>query len=104
LIQIANEINKHAPIIVDSTTRFDNMVALPGNKLQYNYTILNVEKKDIDTNYVIQNGKEIMINNARTNPKFVLFRDNKVALQAVYSDKNGVYVCTISIAYDDYKQ
>lgn len=47
LIQIANEINKHAPIIVDSTTRFDNMVALPA--INYSITIpyLTLKKRTL---------------------------------------------------------
>ncbi|MDZ4794785.1 MAG: hypothetical protein SGI83_10950, partial [Bacteroidota bacterium] len=48
LVKAANEINKHAPIVIDSLTTFDNVNALKGNVFQYNYTI-KAEKLNLDT-------------------------------------------------------
>ena len=66
LVKVANEINKHTPIIVDSVTTCDNVTALPGNKLQYNYTLTNLDKKDVDTTILLSSVKEHMFNIIKT--------------------------------------
>ena len=103
LVKVANEINKHTPIIVDSMTRCDNVIALTGNKLQYNYTITNLEKKEIDTTILLSSVKEHMLNIIKTNPKVAFFRDNNVDFIASYSDKKGNYVCSALFSHNDYK-
>ena len=58
LVKVANEINKRAPMTVDSTARLDNAVALPGNRFRYNYTLLTLAKADIDTVALAQQNKK----------------------------------------------
>ena len=48
LMKAAEEINNVCPIMVDSGTRLDNAISIPGNKLAYNYTLVNLLKADID--------------------------------------------------------
>lgn len=96
LIKTANEINKHAPIVIDSLTTFDNVNALKGNVFQYNYT-LNVEKSAVDTTELIKIGKESLLKQLKNNPKAVYFRENNIEIQANYSDKNGMEICKIVV-------
>jgi len=103
LVEMVSEINKRAPIMVDSITRFDNMMALPGNKVQYNYTILKYSKSDIDTLALAKETKTYMVNMIKTNPKASFFKENNIELSASYSDSVGVYICTVFIKSDDYK-
>lgn len=102
LIEAANEINSHAPIIIDSTTRFDRVNVLPGNVFQYNYTLLDVERKDIDTNSLRVMGKESMIQQMKQNPQAQIFKDNNIEVQAKYMDKSGLDVITVSIKPAEY--
>jgi hypothetical protein len=46
---IADEINKNCPFIIDSETRLDNTSALPNNVFAYFYTLVNMQKDEIDT-------------------------------------------------------
>ena len=101
LIKTANEINKHAPIIIDSLTTFDNVNALKGNVFQFNYTI-NVEKSEIDTDELLKIGKESLVGQLKNNPKTSYFRDNKIEVQANYTDKNGKQICTIVVSPNEY--
>lgn len=57
LVLMSNEINKHTPITVDSMTRLDNVSAMTGNSLQYNYTITNAARVKLILQYLwlIQN-------------------------------------------------
>ncbi len=101
LVKTANEINKHAPIVIDSLTTFDNVNALKGNVFQYNYT-LNADKSAVDTTELIKIAKESLLEQLKKNPKASYFRDNKIEIQANYSDKNGTQICKIAVLPNEY--
>ncbi len=102
LIKAANELNKHAPIIIDSTTRFDYVYALAGHVFQYNYTLTKLDRVEVDTALLKSSAKESMLQLMKENPNSSVFRDNKVEIQARYSDKNGAYITTVSINPNEY--
>lgn len=89
--------------MVDQDTRLDNTVALPDNAFQYNYTLVNLTKQDIDIkdfeNYMVPQ----ITNNVKTNPDLQVFRDNKVTMKYSYKDKNGEYITQISVSPNEYK-
>ena len=101
LVLISNEVNKLAPVIIDSTTRLDNVTALIGNKLQYNYTLTSFDKEEIDTTVLkentILNMKELM----NSNPKAKYFKDNKIEILVNYVDQNGGLICNFPIPNSD---
>ena len=102
LLLISNEINKRAPITVDSITRLDNVQALTGKRFQYNYTITDTDKDQIDTSILKSNTIQTMSNLIKTNPKAKYFRDNKIDIVVNYVDQKGVYVCNLTIPGSDY--
>jgi hypothetical protein len=101
LVKTANEINKHAPIVIDSLITFDNVNALKGNILQYNYT-LNIEKSAVDTTEFIKIAKEEMLSQLKKNPKTDYFKQNNIEIQAHYSDKSGLKICSIIVLANEY--
>ena len=101
LVKTANEINKHAPIVIDSLTTFDNVNALKGNVFQYNYTI-KADKSNIDTIEVMKIAKEGLLELLKKNPKAVYFKQNNIEIQANYTDKNGVHICTAVVLPNEY--
>lgn len=102
MIEIANNINIHAPVIVDSTIRFDRVDALHGNTFQYNYTLLTLIHSQVDTVLLNTSGRQSMIEMIKKDPRIAIFRDNNIELQAKYFDKNGDYVATVSIYPNEY--
>lgn len=88
--------------MVDRDTRLDNAVALPGNILQYNYTLVNLDKSEVNVDTVNKYVVPGIINNVRTNPGLKVYRDNKVTMDYAYKDKNGVFVLKISVTPDMY--
>ena len=88
--------------MVDRDTRLDNAVALPGNILQYNYTLINLDKSEVNVDTVNKYVAPGIINNVRTNPELKVYRDNKVTMDYAYRDKNGVFVLKISVTPDMY--
>ncbi len=101
LVKTANEINKHVPIVIDSLTTFDNVNALKGNTLQYNYT-LNIEKALVDSAALVQVSKENLVEQLKKNPKAAYFKQSGVTIQANYADKNGIQICKIVVLPDEY--
>jgi hypothetical protein len=102
LIKAANQINAHAPIIIDSTTRLDRVNALSGKVFQYNFTIVTFDRSEVDTNLLKTTARESMISKLKSNPQASLFRDNKVELQAKYVDKEGKDITSISVFPNEY--
>lgn len=102
LMKVASELNKTCPIMVDAETRLDNAVALPPNKFQYNYTLVNMAVADIDTIQFHQNLDQVIINNVRTNPQLKVFRDRKVTMSYFYKDKDGNYLMRLDVTPELY--
>lgn len=89
--------------MVDEETRLNNVVAMPNNIFQYNYTLVNYEKSEVDVeefkSYITPN----LVNNVKTNPDMKAYRDNDVTLAYNYKDKNGIYILKINVGPDLYK-
>ncbi|MFM2049204.1 MAG: hypothetical protein RI955_1752 [Bacteroidota bacterium] len=101
LVKTAEDMNKSCPQTIDAETRLDNLVALP-NELQYNYTLVNYAKADLNVKTFEDNMRPIILNTAKTNPDLKIFRDNKTTLTYNYKDKEGVFVTKISATEKDY--
>ena len=102
LVKTAEEVNKHCPMVIDSVTQLDNMMALPNHKLQYNYTFYKNDKADIDTIVLKNNMKESLINKLKTDSKLTNFKENNVLIAASFYDKSGNYVCNLFVTPDEY--
>jgi hypothetical protein len=102
LVQIANEFNKSCPMVVDNETQLDNVVALPNNVLQYNYTLMNLSKEDINPEELKAGIEPGILNNVRTNPDMKMFRDKRTTLAYYYTDKNGAFVVKLTVTPEMY--
>ncbi len=102
LVKAASELNAMCPMMVDSETRLDNSMSLPGKIFQYNYTLVNTAVSDIDVEEFINFMEPNLVNNAKTNPQMQSFRDYKVTMEYNYKDKDGKFITTIKITPDQY--
>ena len=103
LMEIANEVNKSCPVMIDSETLLKNAIALPNKTFQYNYMLVNMDKESIDTVEAKGYLEPYIINSVRTIPEMQYFRDNKTIINYCYRDKMGNYVFTISVTPEQYK-
>ncbi len=103
MMQVASELNKTCPIMVDNETRLDNAIALPGNIFQYNYTLINMDKERIFIDEIKKYLEPQLVRNISTNPDFKSFRENKVTMSFNYVDKNGAFVIKINVTPDKYQ-
>jgi len=103
MMGVASEINKTCPIMVDAETRLDNAVALPGNIFQYNYTLINIDRINVDVTGMKNFLEPTITNMVKTNPQMKFQRDHKTTLNYYYKDKNGMYLITISVTPEKYQ-
>lgn len=90
LMKISDDMNKKCPIMVDNETQLDNSEVFD-NTLQYNYTLVNVDKND--TSFDSAGAKQFIMKNAQDNldnrPEMKTYREKKILLKYNYKDKNG---------------
>jgi len=103
MVKVASELNKTCPMMVDSETRLDNAISLPENVFQYNYTLINLTKTQVDTTDLKAYLEPVILNNIRTNPDLKMFRDNKVTMAYQYFDKNSEHLVKMSFAANQYQ-
>jgi hypothetical protein len=104
LMQTSGEINKHCPIIIDSTTRLDNTGVLAGKYLAYNYTLLQyADEVRSDTAYYKKAMSENMLNMVKTNPRLAAAKKEGIGFAATWYDSSGSYICSLVIQPEDYK-
>jgi hypothetical protein len=104
MMEAASELNKSCPLMVDQHTRLDNAVAMPNNIFQYNYTLVNLDKSEVNIDTVRKYVQPGIINNVRTNPDLKPYRDNNVTMAYNYRDKNGIFVLKIDVTPDLYSE
>ncbi len=103
MMQIASELNKSCPIMVDAETQLDNAVALPDNIFQYNYTLVSMERVTVEISELENYLQPIILNNIKTNPDLKTFRDNDVIMAYNYKDKNGEHLFKLTFKPENYK-
>jgi len=104
MMETASEINKNCPIMVDQETRLDNVIALPNNVYQYNYTLINRIKDSLNVEDIQNYFEPKILNNVKTDPALEIFRKNKKTMAFHYRDKNGEFILNISITPEKYNQ
>jgi hypothetical protein len=104
LVEATSEINKNLPIMVDSETRLDSLMALPDNAIQYFYTLVNYSKDEINIEDFKNELSPMVLNNIKTNSDLKSFKDNKITMIYSYRDKNNNELFKLKYEYDDYKE
>ncbi len=103
---IANDTNRNLPTMVDSETRFESVSPESGKVYQYNFTLINVEKRNFNASSFSEKQKSTIlsgIENMKNQSGFKFFVENNVTFSYSYNDKNGENLFKISIPPSDYK-
>ncbi len=103
IMEAASEINKSCPIMVDKDTRLDNVLAMPNNSLQYNYTLVNFEDNTIAVDELTDYLRPLIVNNIKTNPDMKWYKDNKVTFLYNYKNGEGVFILKLKVIPDEYE-
>ncbi|MDR1518469.1 MAG: hypothetical protein LBS52_10385 [Dysgonamonadaceae bacterium] len=103
LQEMADNLNKSAPVMYDAYTQFDGAAASPDNVFRYYYTVKNTDnpKELIDS---MKAEMESKLEEAfAINPDLQIFKENQLTIEYVYKDEAGNPLETIEITPDKYK-
>ena len=89
LAYAANKMNQKLPMMADSETRIDKVLAGPGKKLTYLVTLPNQKKSQIDLATLQKSVRQNSINNYRTNQSMDELRAQNIELDLKYFDSAG---------------
>lgn len=103
LKKAAAEVNKQTPMQVDQFTRLDSASTIGKSKFIYYYTLIGIEKSEVNLDTVAKYVRPTIIENVKNTPELKVFRDNNITMDYKYYDKNGNFVNEISVTPDLYK-
>ena len=89
--------------MIDSLTRLDNTIGLPGKVLQYNYTLVTIDRSNGDTTRIKAFIEPRILNTIKTSLQMKYLREHETTFNYYYRDKNGMYYFSLSITPDKYK-
>lgn len=103
ITELVAKYNQNCPLTIQEGIRLDS-VSLPKEKVvQYNLSLVKVEKATAEIETIKENIEQSLISTAKANPGLQEFRDHNYTLIYSYSDKKKVYLFEVSIIPDQYK-
>lgn len=103
ITELVAKYNENCPLLIQPGIRLDS-VSLPQKQVvQYNLTLVNVEKQTAEIETIKENIAQSLISTAKSNPGLRTFRKNSFTLIYSYKDKKGIYLFEVTITPDQYK-
>lgn len=104
IVELVGKYNKNCPLIIQEGIRLDSVSLHEKDRVvQYNLTLMNVEKETAEINVIHKEIEKSLISTAKANTGLKVFRDNDFALVYSYNDKNKVFLFKVTIMPDLYK-
>lgn len=103
LKKVATEFNKKGPQQIDQYTRLDSVSSIGKTNFIYHYTLINIEKSEVNLDTANKYVRPSIIENIKTSPELKIYRDNNITMDYKYYDKNGDFVIDISVTPEIYK-
>ncbi|MEG0851269.1 MAG: hypothetical protein RSF34_00320 [Flavobacterium sp.] len=103
ITELVGKYNKSCPLKIQEGIRLDS-VSLPEERVvQYNLTLLNVEKVNAEVDVIQVEMEKSLLSTAKANTGLQVFRDNDYTLIYSYSDKKKTFLFNVKILPDQYK-
>ena len=99
----ALELNKQTPMKIDQYTRLDSASTIGKTNFIYYYTLIEIEKTEVNTDTVNKYIRPNIIENIKNSPELKIYRDNNITMDYKYYDKNGKFAAEISVTPELYK-
>ncbi|MDR7372562.1 hypothetical protein [Flavobacterium aquidurense] len=103
ITELVSKYNKNCPLKIQEGIRLDSVNLAEDSIVQYNLTLLNVEKQTAEINVIQEEIRKSLISTAKANPGLQAFRDNDYTLIYSYSDKKKAFLFNVKILPDQYK-
>ncbi|MEO8239383.1 MAG: hypothetical protein ABI793_01940 [Flavobacterium sp.] len=104
IVELVDKYNKNCPLIIQEGIRLDSVsLGEEDRVVQYNLTLVKVEKETADVNVIHKEIEKSLISTAKANPGLKVFRANDYILVYRYNDKKKVFLFKVTIMPDQYK-
>lgn len=103
LTAMVDNYNKACPMMISEDIRMESVVVLPHNTVQYDFTLVRVQKESIDVTALKKSVETEIVSNSKTNPSLDAFRDNNSTVFYNYKDGNGKVLFKITLTPDMYQ-
>ncbi|WP_431243243.1 hypothetical protein ACQ9BO_00595 [Flavobacterium sp. P21] len=103
VVELVAKYNKNCPLNIQEGIRLDSVSLHDKQVVQYNLTLMNVEKETAEVDVIKAEIEKSLLSTAKANPGLQVFRDNDYTLIYSYSDKKKVFLFNIKILPDQYK-
>ena len=104
MLKVVESIKQTCPVIIDDETRLDSITLVSGYaEIVFYHTLLYMVN---DTSIIAEFEERmnpLIIENTRNNPDLRIFRINNMVISNGYMDKNGEFMCKISVSPEVYK-
>jgi hypothetical protein len=103
ITELVAKYNKNCPLVIQEGIRLDS-VNLPEEKVvEYNLTLVNVEKATAEVEVIKENIEKSLVSTASSNPGLKTFRDNKFTIVYRYNDTKKAYLFEVTITPKQYR-
>ena len=103
MIELVAKYNKNCPLTIQEGIRLDSVSLPKENVVQYNLTLVKVEKATAEIPIIKENIEASLISTVKANPGIKVFRDHNYTLVYNYNDKKKSHLFEVTITPDKYK-
>jgi hypothetical protein len=98
LTVLVTNYNKACPMMISNDIRMESVITLPHNTVQYDFTLVHVQKENIDVSALRKSIEKEILASSKTNPSLEAFRDNGSTVLYSYKDGNqkGLFKITLT--------
>lgn len=102
LTALVNNYNKACPMMISNDIRMESVNTLPHNTVQYDFTLVRVQKEKIDVEALKKSVETEILSDSKNNPSLEAFRDNSSTVIYNYKDGNEKELFKIILTPDMY--
>jgi hypothetical protein len=103
VLKFVKQMNSHCPSMVDNETRLDKVQFLPGNNLEFYYTLIQRDKDSVSINNLKQFMGPVILNKIKSSPTLNRYISKNLTWVYSYNDKNGDFVFKITFTPEQFK-
>ncbi|MBE8727252.1 hypothetical protein [Flavobacterium hungaricum] len=101
--ELVEKYNKNCPLRIQEGIQLDSVSLPKERRVQYNLTLLNVEKETAEVEIVQEEIRKSLISTAKANPGLQIFREKDFILIYHYNDKKKAFLFDIEVFPYQYK-
>lgn len=102
LAALVTNYNNACPMMISNDIRMESVNTLPHNTVQYDFTLVNVQKESIDVEALKKSVEKEILTSSKTNPSLEAFRDNGSTVIYSYKDTNEKELFEITLTPEMY--